>query len=988
MNTIKRGLALLLSVAMLFVFLVSAFGCSKDETEEPTSPGIIIKGEYHAGDVDPVIELEAKNFTPDPNMTADSVRLYSLFDTLKVSDVNVSGKKIELSTSGAIGISTSLTGGVSVTVDSDVLHNATTDEAEESQPKFTDKESTVSEVSSPRTVELYATVDIQFIFSSIEQDSYKIENQELLFTVSTYTDPFEVSLDEINSFIKLSDSSNYTVAAKSIEDDSRIAVFSIPLKSGTLEEISELSGLTLTIDGKAFSSGETKNLTIAPEIAEPNVYIESLQNTENKMLHVQAWLVLNGTFNYLTLDKLTFTGDFALASDMKLESYDDQNDIYKLSFLMPDNGEKSFYGEVGFAAGTIICDCGAVSQNKISAQVIWDGDDETRNITNSSASTEVNDTLVEFMSKDGEIASKMSKILNGEDVSIQAGSTIMSLLEMCGVINSPTDEKLQEILDVTKNIKTMVENLNNKLDNLNTTIKNQFTIIQNENYRTLYTLSQSGWTDFMRVSYKNFKDIITNYNTDCNNKLIDFLSHSDTYELHIYYAKGTDGKTTVTLPLYEESPEYDIYNNKIAEDMCTTIILPKKLSNTYSKMMEQKNGRIYSDIEIDIKAELTEIAKSTDGMLVCENGLKISPEDYFEQLYLIIAKQAMESSSVGAENVLNAYEDFCEGLSGSIRGEKPSSTYLTPLDHYHNMIGCYYNFYPEAKNDLETVEADMRRFFTTANALASLACTFSHDYDIPAGKFYSYVEAEFNRQENVVMSERETKTDGSIYSYVTGGFVKAETNELNLDAITKGDGTSTYDYQLQNHNYPYNFMPDVMNDIEIDLMKTRCNVCSPGTSFSDYLKKMDFITETYDVICGIDGVISTNDQTALKCVYTYSYSGKGDSKFYFIKDQYYRVSASGMGSNGESQGYKKENWRAHYYLKGSRYKLNSGSDPNANLLELALYNENHPNWGNPELAVFGPSNTRLCKWNVYPLKSGDWILTGGVTDNFQYFKKV
>lgn len=107
------------------------------------------------------------------------------------------------------------------------------------------------------------------------------------------------------------------------------------------------------------------------------------------------------------------------------------------------------------------------------------------------------------------------------------------------------------------------------------------------------------------------------------------------------------------------------------------------------------------------------------------NEADISASDFMTALKTQAAIAALSSGTVSSMEIINAYVNFANALSGSEGGAPRLASMKTPLDNFYLLESYFYNFYSEAESDIKTTTAWLASVNIEGKSLAALAYAFT-----------------------------------------------------------------------------------------------------------------------------------------------------------------------------------------------------------------------------------------------------------------------
>jgi hypothetical protein len=156
---------------------------------------------------------------------------------------------------------------------------------------------------------------------------------------------------------------------------------------------------------------------------------------------------------------------------------------------------------------------------------------------------------------------------------------------------------------------------------------------------------------------------------------------------------------------------------------------------------------------------------------------------------------------------------------------------MKPLDYYYAMVSSYYNFYGEAKNDIENIHAWIGTILVKYSGIATLAATYTLGAD--TSTINTYYDNVLNE-----LTQNSGAQDSDHYSYVSGAAIDA----VRIYVIP---GLHTWS-ELSNKRY--DVPRKIMSSTDILVMMERYKrLYSAGvttsTTFADYLVSLKIYSE-------------------------------------------------------------------------------------------------------------------------------------------------
>lgn len=764
-----------------------AYGFNHEVIEEYISYSATISGEYATGDVNPVITVTLENTVAAAGLTKEMITLTGLFEGLEITSVSGSESTITIVTSGTIAAAMPFFAGVEL-----------------------------AEGATNSGVELTADCEVAYRSAYVKQDSFALASGVLTFDAVIVSDTVTLAVNDALT----ADGITYTVKAVS-EDKTTITLGVATTASDLDSAIAEINGKTLEIPANKTASANAHTLTIYAISASVGGSIDYIEETEtaNTYSATAILFVKNGVWNgTLTTSDITLGGDFDGAT---VTSVTQDGDSYEVVFTFVKEGldleDVSLNGAVTIVANKVKNAWGTtLAENDADLTYVTGLDRYGTGWEMIKAYLELHNDKLESIKKIGSIAGSVTSVVGG----------VTTILELAGVLES-TNDKLDNIKNQLKNIDQAIKELDAKVSNLSKAITvGNATIIDKSDYNT-YLIASNGWNNFKGMYVAPLEEIVEDYSIAYNAYVLNWISNANKENIDAYFVKKSvpktdkDGKqvyetvieATMPHPLFSSSNQYDVDGDKITD--IGTYRLEKSLDDIVSKIMKNK-GALYDGYWDDIL--------KSNNTVVTVSGEDITLENYIDTVKLAAALHALDT--VGAGNILGAYKNFCNAFTGQNGGIS-----MKPLDYYYTMVSSYYNFYGEAKNDIENVHSWIGTLLLKYSGIATLAATYTLGADAST----------INTYYNNVLNELEQNSgvkDSDHYSYVSGATMDAVRIYIDTTFWIKCEFSQKLD----------DVPKKVMSSNDILVMKERYKRLyaagvTTSTTFADYLVSLKIFSE-------------------------------------------------------------------------------------------------------------------------------------------------
>ena len=764
-----------------------AYGFNHEVIEEYISYSATISGEYATGDVNPVITVTLENTVSAAGLTKEMITLTGLFEGLEITSVSGSESTITIVTSGTVAVATPFFAGVEL-----------------------------AEGATNSGVELTADCEVAYRSAYVKQDSFALASGVLTFDAVIVSDTVTLAVNDTLT----ADGITYTV--KAVSEDKTTVTLGVATTASDLDSaIAEIKGKTLEIPANKTASANAHTLTIYAISASVGGSVDYIEETAtaNTYSATAILFVKNGVWNgTLTTSDITFGGDFDGAT---VTSVTKDGDSYEVVFTFVKEGldleDVSLNGAVTIVANKVKNAWGTtLAENDAELTYVTGLDRYGTAWEMIKAYLELHKDKIDSIKTIGSIAGSATSVVGG----------VTTVLELAGVLES-TNDKLDNIKKQIEDIDQAIKELDTKVSNLSQAITTgNATNINKSDYNT-YLIASNGWNNFKGMYVAPLEESVEKYSIAYNAYILNWISNANKENIDAYFVKKSvpttnkDGKqvyetvaeATMPHPLFSSSNQYDVDGDKITD--IGTYRLEKSLDGIVSKIMKNK-GALYDGYWDDIL--------ESDNKVVTVSGEDITLENYIDAVKLAAALHALDT--VGSGNILGAYKNFCNAFTGQNGGIS-----MKPLDYYYAMVSSYYNFYGEAKNDIENIHAWIGTILVKYSGIATLAATYTLGAD--ASTINTYYDNVLNE-----LTQNSGAQDSDHYSYVSGAAIDA----VRIYVIP---GLHTWS-ELSNKRY--DVPRKIMSSTDILVMMERYKrLYSAGvttsTTFADYLVSLKIYSE-------------------------------------------------------------------------------------------------------------------------------------------------
>ena len=678
-----------------------AYGFNSEVIEEYISYSATISGEYATGDVNPVITVTLENTVAAAGLTKEMITLTGLFEGLEITSVSGSESTVTIVTSGTIAAATPFFAGVEL-----------------------------AEGATNSGVALSADCEVAYRSAYVKQDSFALASGILTFDAVIASDTVTLAVNDTLT----ADGITYTV--KAVSEDKTTVTLGVATTASDLDSaIAEINGKALEIPANKTASANAHTLTVYAFSASVGGSIDYIEETStaNTYSATAILFVKNGVWNgTLTASDITLGGDFDGAT---VTSVAKDGDSYEIVFTFVKEGldldDISLEGTATIAANKVKNAWGTTLAENDATLTYVTGLDRG----------ETWDAIKAFVDSQKGNFETIKTVGSAVSGIASAAGGVVSILEIIGVLES-TDDKLDNINERLDMLSEQLAETDAKVERLGQMMAVDAADQLNATQWNTYLVANNGWNSFLSSYVAPLSNMLNDYKMACNDYMLNYINQAGRTDSITVYI---DENGKVTLPGTIDG--YSIDGLEISAVIeCS---LSAELSEIKQKVIKNK-GRLYAGYWDEIKA--TEISlKNSDG----EPITSISKADYFTAVEIQCALYAM--NTVGVNNILNTYKNFCDAIAGNVGGSSGGKSSLTPLDYYTQMMSMYYNFYCEAKNDIDTTRAWLDGLLYRAADVATLA------YDYTPSAEEGLINQKYELACNEINSERHEKADMFCY---------------------------------------------------------------------------------------------------------------------------------------------------------------------------------------------------------------------------------
>lgn len=663
-----------------------------------------ISGEYTTGDTNPVIQVALKNTVVSSDFNKNMVKLTGLFGNLEIDNVSGSESTITIVTKGTILSDMPFMAGVDFTA-----------EATESKQ------------------ELSAWREIEYRTNYVQTDSFALDNGRLLFNVVLGADTFNV---QPGDYIACD---GYTYGIEDVSDDKTTATFSCAVNASTVDEALDIvTNNNIELAADTIGSGIAQTVNILAPKPDIGMLIDYIDKTDNAgtYLATAVLYVQNGELDTIETSDISLSGDF---ENVSIESVKKDGAVYDIQFTFTaeelDLDNIKLSGVVSVASGKV-----KTMWNTYSGQMTA----EVSYVTGMNRDSTTWDAVLKFIDNNKKVFDGISTVGGAISGVAGAASGIKSILEMCGVVES-TDDKLDSIRRQLDDIQATMRSLDTKVSKISANISSGNAEILNAvNYNTYITASSS-WNAFLSSYVNPLMNELTEYKMAFNEYMLDYIAKANTSDKAVTIYIDNNNKVTLPSPLNTQDTHYSIDGGSLKS--WDSYYLDSSLSYVQDKIRANR-GKLYNGYWNDVtKTQVTLLDKEG------KNVVNVKAQDYFQAVQIEAAIYALEVTK--ASDILSAYKNFCDALAGPV-----GKASLTPLDNYYQMLSMYYNFYSEAKPDIETVHAYLTSILMESSGIATIA------YEYTPSAESGYISNLYEKAANEIKNNTGEKDD--TYCYVVG----------------------------------------------------------------------------------------------------------------------------------------------------------------------------------------------------------------------------
>ena len=650
-------------------------------------PSVSIVGEFTVYDQNPTLNIVLENTTFSDNLTADMVVLDGAFRGITVTGVTGNEQNVTVTTTGTINDKT--------------VHGKVTLKAEATRcGSSLDAFTTVKPVGAAVIPESYRLAD-----GNLE---FRVEFGNIALTADKAVLAEAITAEELDINVK--------------EIGTDYAVLTIATDAATVDEaLGTIGRVSFSIAGSALSTDKDAVLFISATTAELRFAVDYVSLENDKYRAEGTFYALYGNMEELTAADLTFGGDFA---DANVESLDKRTSSYSLVFMF-DSPYEGFDLETCELNGTL-----TVAEGKI--KNLW-GTNGNNACSYTYVYDDMDKELGDFIDATGKFVGAFDSNLSniGKAASAIGGvagvaNGVFTILKMTGVIEDSTDRKLEEIKQAVDMISSKVDGLTEKLSALGNELKSSIADVGSKVDKAIYTNVSGGWNAYVKTDVGNMQKMISEYEEHFRTSIVRFLNNDPNNPAVIKIYVDSDGNVTLPGITVNFSPEgksidtiYTYMGNKaevsaLAEEMIKSGTFGKdrhSLNNGFDlALYEGFENRNLLDL-IDVR-----IINKKEGQ--GDSGAELTRAQLYYGMINCFAKAALDR--IGAQNVLNAYKDFCYHL-----GYKDVQAGMSHIDCFYTMLTFFYNFYDEAENDIKLMRAYLDAFSIKAFHLAAFAQAYA-----------------------------------------------------------------------------------------------------------------------------------------------------------------------------------------------------------------------------------------------------------------------
>lgn len=651
-----------------------AFATTDKFSDAASSAGATLTGEFAMGDKNPTIVLKLENTSVTDSFNKEQITLTDLFEKLEIVDATVSGDVITITTSGEIPYRLPFLAGVKL--DASATKAAT---------------------------EIGADTNVICRSAYIDQKSFAIDGDAISFKAVLVSDTTTLAAGDTIT----ENGMTFTVSA--VSADKKEITFKATVEATSLDaKIKEIDGKTLTIPADKTGSKNALSMIVYANEARINAYIDYIEKTDaaNTYKVTVSLSLSNGTWvgDPIAAD-LVFGGDLEGATVTKLEK---SGNSFEVTLNLTKEGvnldERSLLATLTVASAKINNAWGTpIAKNS-----------EQLTYVASTGRDNADEELIAFVNQCkgdfstlAEIGATIAKI-NPTDIKGVADS-VSKILQLAGVIDKAETTSLSTLKAQIAEVQRSIEELDKKMDKIGSTISSGVADALTEIYRNTYLTASGNWNDFISNYVVPLQDKLTDFSVAYNEYMLNYITGNPNTSGAIDIYLDSKGHVTAPHPL---NPAYSIDGTPLRSS--DKYIIDAPLDSVVEKLMQNK-GRLYYGYMADIEYSFNNVISATTGL---SDPYEVGKLEYMLALQMNAAMYAL--NKVGMTEILAAYTNFCRALSG-----QGSTLAMKPLDSYMAMVSSYYNFYSEAKGDINTTVAWISGMLVRTTGLAMLAYEFT-----------------------------------------------------------------------------------------------------------------------------------------------------------------------------------------------------------------------------------------------------------------------
>lgn len=874
-------LSLILCVCMLLPILASCTNKDKggdkalswETLAERLSCSASIVGTYATGDVNPVITITLDNTVAAAGLTKDMITLTGLFEGLEITGVSGSERTITIVTSGTIAISAPFLAGV------DLAEGATNS-----------------------GVALSAACEVAYRSVYVKQDSFALAGGVLTFDAVVANDTVTLS---VNDTLKAEDTS---FMVKAVSEDKSTVTLGVATSASDLDAaIAAINGKTLEIPADKTASANAYALTVCAISASVGGSVDYIEATDtaNTYSATAILFVKNGVWHRtLEASDITFGGDFDGAT---ITSVAKNGNVYEITFTCVkenlDLDDLALNGGVTISAGKV--------QNAWGT-TLAENDAELTYVTGLDRG-QTWDAIKLFVQANKSTFKTIGTVGSAVGGVASAATGVVKILELAGVIES-TDAKIDNIKREMQYMNQSLQLIDEKMNTLGQAIATGTADTITAVHKNTYLTASNGWNAFLTSYVTPLFNVMSDYKLAFNTYMVHYIDKAGVSDAVTVYI---DENGSVTLP--GAITGYSVDGIRITTTVSCS--LADELSVVKQNVIRNK-GKVYDGYWDDICASQISLVDG-NGKAVTN----VTVQEYLDALRLDAAMASM--NVVGVSRILNTYTNFCYALAGRIGGSSSTKSSIKPLDYYYQMISTFYNFYAEAKEDIDVTHAWLGSLLVESSGLATMA------YEYTPGATSDLVSTAYNLAIDEISTNNGVHEDN--YSYLAG-------KNLTVDRVYENfNGADLFLATKANSADKYSFPGSYMSDSNVKAMIARYEQLKKGNvtaspSFAAYLVSLGMMGS------GLEKAVVIVSKPAVQNIpmnnsVTLIVDSVNKGADYFSKGQHIQI-----GNNGDRE--------AEYYTHAKQLMANTisfdGNTENSRLVAYAKYYEDHWYWFNRE----------------------------------------